>query len=108
MLLSAVYGNMHGMQVLQQYGADFVSIQAVNTSTSTTVAARRLLTHSVTPEGAARRHLTQAGSSMLQISTLVTAPAEDQLQMLSPLCASKIAQSLGASGMAGLGWDVLC
>lgn len=46
----------------------------------------------------AGRRLTQAGSSPLQVSMLVTAPAEDQLQMLSPLCASKVAQSLTAAG----------
>lgn len=92
---------MYVLQVLQQYGADFVSLQAVNTTTSNTVAGRKLLTQSQEPGGSwpARRRLTQAGSSTLQVSTLVTAPAEDQLQMLSPLCASKIAQSLSASGL---------
>ena len=84
---------------MQQYGADFVSIQATNTTTGT-VASRRLLMQSQGLEGGrlAGRRLTQADSSRLQVSMLVTAPAEDQLQMLSPLCASKVAQSLAAAG----------
>lgn len=93
-------------QVLQQYGAAFVSIQSYNTTQApgATKLQRKLLSHAA-PEahtgGPGARRLAQAGSSggMLQVDMMVTVPAEQQLQVLSPGTTSKASQSLAASGI---------
>ena len=95
------------VQVLQQYGAAFVSIQSYNTTQASAGARklqRKLLSHAAHHPCTGRpwgRRLTQASSSggMLQVDMMVTVPAEQQLQVLSPGTTSKASQSLTASGM---------
>lgn len=95
------------VQVLQQYGAAFVSIQSYNTTQASAGARklqRKLLSHPAHHPHTGRswgRRLTQASSSggMLQVDMMVTVPAEQQLQVLSPGTTSKASQSLTASGM---------
>ena len=94
------------MQVLQQYGANFVSIQSYNSTDSVSGSNRRLsrkllsqhqlADHPVSHHG---RHLAQANSNAsLAVNMLVTVPADQQLQVLSPGTSEKVSQSLAASG----------
>ena len=94
------------MQVLQQYGAMFVSIQSFNNtgSAGSRKLSRKLLSHhnsALTHQG---RHMSQAASSdgPLQVNMLVTSPTNSQLQVLSPGTSNKTLQALTAAG-----WSVL-
>lgn len=96
------------LQVLQQYGAAFVNIQSYNTTQApagATKLQRKLLSHAAheahTGGSGGARRLAQAGSSggMLQVDMMVTVPAEQQLQVLSPGTTSKASQYLSASGI---------
>ena len=83
------------LQVLQQYGGLFVSIQSFNTTSTQSFVApagRKLLAGSDSAQA----------SDSLQVTVLVTAPAEEQVQLLSPVCPAKVAQSLTAAG-----WSLL-
>ena len=93
------------MQVLQQYGANFVSIQSYNStdtvSGSNRKLSRKLLSHQLAdpPVSHHGRHLAQANSNAsLAVNMLVTVPADQQLQVLSPGTSEKVSQSLAASG----------
>ncbi|DBA72050.1 TPA: hypothetical protein ACH3X2_010784 [Trebouxia sp. C0005] len=92
-------------QVLQQYGANFVSIQSYNSTNTVSGSSRKLfrklLSHKVTehPDSHHGRHLAQANSNAsLAVNMLVTVPADQQLQVLSPGTSDKVSQSLAASG----------
>lgn len=95
------------LQVLQQYGAAFVSIQSYNTTQASAgprKLRRKLFSHPAhDPQGGnpQARRLMQASSSggMLQVDMMVTVPAEQQLQVLSPGTTNKTSQSLTASGI---------
>lgn len=97
------------LQVLQQYGANFVSIQSFNTTqppAGSRKLQRKLLSHESVivsqADSLPARRLAQTGSSggNLQVDMLVTVPAEQQLQVLSPGTAAKASQSLAAAGGA--------
>ncbi|KAL0037531.1 hypothetical protein WJX77_001281 [Trebouxia sp. C0004] len=92
-------------QVLQQYGANFVSIQSYNSTESVSGSSRRLfrklLSHQLAaPSGSHHgRHLAQANTNAsLVVNMLVTVPADQQLQVLSPGTIDKVSQALAASG----------
>ena len=95
------------LQVLQQYGAAFVSIQSYNVTQASAgpkKLQRKLLDHSGHEPHTGRpwaRRLAQASSSggTLQVDMMVTVPAEQQLQVLSPGTTNKTSQSLTASGI---------
>ena len=95
------------VQVLQQYGAAFVSIRSYNTTQASggvRKLQRKLLSHAAHDPHTGRpwaRSLAQAGSSggMLQVDMMVTVPAEQQLQVLSPGTTNKTSQSVTASGI---------
>ncbi len=96
------------MQVLQQYGANFVSIQSYNSTDSVSGSNRKLSRKLLSQHQLADhpvfsshhgRHLAQANSNAsLAVNMLVTVPADQQLQVLSPGTSEKVSQSLAASG----------
>ena len=95
------------LQVLQQYGAAFVSIQSYNTTQASAgprKLQRKLLSHPAHDphrDHHRARRLTQASSSggLLQVDMMVTVAAEQQPQVLSPGTTNKTSQSLTASGI---------
>ncbi len=91
--------------MLQQYGANFVSIQSYNSTDTVSGSSRKLfrklLSHQLAdrPGSYHGRHLAQANSNAsLAVNMLVTVPADQQLQVLSPGTSEKVSQSLAASG----------
>ena len=77
--------SMRALQVLQQYGAEFVSIQAVNVTTSSTVASRKLLMQPQKLGGSwlTGRRLAQADTGVVQVFAKQFAAHKSKMYMYS-------------------------